>query len=127
MELETGLMIITLIHLLGATLNGALGYGFSSTTVPVALLFFTNRILNPALVLIEVVINIYVVFINRKSIAHVWKKVLPVLIGLIPLLVSSLAYGVLVVVVLVDFYLLYHYFTQQTLMIYKHQELRASS
>lgn len=84
MELETGLIVLALITLLGATINGALGYGFSSTTVPVALLFFTNRILNPALVLIEIVINIYVVFINRKSIANVWKKVLPVLLGLIP-------------------------------------------
>ena len=84
MELETGLIVLALITLLGATINGALGYGFSSTTVPVALLFFTNRILNPALVLIEVVINIYVVFVNRKSIANVWKKALPVLLELIP-------------------------------------------
>ena len=29
--------------------NGALGYGFSSITVPLALLFLTNRVLNPAL------------------------------------------------------------------------------
>ena len=32
-------------------MNGALGYGFSSITVPLALLFMTNRVLNPALVL----------------------------------------------------------------------------
>ena len=33
-----------------AIVNGALGYGFSSITVPLALLFLTNRVLNPALV-----------------------------------------------------------------------------
>ena len=55
MELKTGLMVIALITFLGATINGALGYGFSSTTVPVALLFFTNRILNPTLVLIYII------------------------------------------------------------------------
>ena len=33
-----------------AIVNGALGYGFSSITVPLALLFLSNRVLNPALV-----------------------------------------------------------------------------
>jgi Sulfite exporter TauE/SafE. len=66
-----------------ATVNGALGYGFSSITVPVALLFYTNRILNPALVLVELVINGYVLFINRKSIPNIWWRVAPILIGLL--------------------------------------------
>jgi len=60
-----------------------LGYGFSSITVPVALLFYTNRILNPALVLVELVINGYVLFINRKSIPNIWWRVAPILIGLV--------------------------------------------
>jgi uncharacterized protein len=60
--------VLVLITFVAATVNGALGYGFSSITVPVALLFYTNRILNPALVLVELVINGYVLFINRKSI-----------------------------------------------------------
>ncbi len=63
-------------------MNGALGYGFSSITVPVALLFYTNRTLIPALVLIELVINTYVLFINRKSIPNVLRRVAPILIGL---------------------------------------------
>ncbi|TMH52865.1 MAG: sulfite exporter TauE/SafE family protein, partial [Betaproteobacteria bacterium] len=61
-----------------------LGYGFSSLTVPVALVFYTNRILNPALVVIEVFINLYVLFINRQSVPAVWRRVLPILIGLLP-------------------------------------------
>lgn len=75
-------VVLVLITFVAATVNGALGYGFSSITVPVALLFFTNRILNPALVLIELVINAYVLFINRKSIPSVFWRVAPILGGL---------------------------------------------
>jgi uncharacterized membrane protein YfcA len=75
--------ILVLITFIAATVNGALGYGFSSITVPVALLFYTNRILNPALVLIELVINGYVLFINRNSIPNIWRRVAPILIGLV--------------------------------------------
>jgi uncharacterized protein len=77
------LIVLVLITFVAATVNGALGYGFSSITVPVALLFYTNRILNPALVLVELVINGYVLFINRKSIANIWWRVAPILIGLV--------------------------------------------
>ncbi|MCS6302507.1 MAG: sulfite exporter TauE/SafE family protein [Nitrospira sp.] len=75
--------ILVLITFIAATVNGALGYGFSSITVPVALLFYTNRILNPALVLIELVINGYVLFMNRNSIPNIWRRVAPILIGLV--------------------------------------------
>ncbi len=75
---------LILITFLAATVNGALGYGFSSITVPVALLFFTNRILNPALVMVEVVINGYVLLMNRKSVPRTWKRVLPILLGVLP-------------------------------------------
>ncbi len=78
------LTILVLITLFAATVNGALGYGFSSLTVPVALLFYTNRILNPALVMVEVVINGYVLLINRQSVPHIWKRVLPILLGVLP-------------------------------------------
>jgi len=67
-----------------AIVNGALGYGFSSITVPLALLFMTNRVLNPALVPIEVVLNAYVLWVNRDALANVWRRVLPVVIGLAP-------------------------------------------
>jgi uncharacterized protein len=76
-------IILLGVAFLAATVNGALGYGFSSITVPIALLFYTNRVLNPAMVLVEVVLNSYVLFINRKSLPLVWKRVSPILIGLI--------------------------------------------
>jgi uncharacterized protein len=60
------------------------GYGFSSLTVPVALVFYANRVLNPAIIIVEVFINSYVLFINRHSVPAVWKRVLPIVIGLLP-------------------------------------------
>src|SRR5437016_6767533 len=82
--MNTDHIILILITFLAATVNGALGYGFSSITVPVALLFYTNRILNPALVMVEVVINGYVLLMNRKSVPHTWRRVVPILLGVLP-------------------------------------------
>jgi len=48
--LDTAMIVLAAIALLAAFVNGAIGYGFSSLTVPVALVFLTNRILNPAIV-----------------------------------------------------------------------------
>lgn len=67
-----------------AIVNGALGYGFSSITVPVALLFLTNRVLNPALVLIEIALNSYVLIVNRDALPAVWRRVMPIVVGLVP-------------------------------------------
>ena len=75
--------------LLAATVNGALGYGFSSITVPLALLFLSNRVLNPALILIEVPLNAYVLWVNRGSLSAVWRRVLPVIIGLVPGIIAG--------------------------------------
>jgi uncharacterized membrane protein YfcA len=78
---EAALGVITLV---AAVVNGALGYGFSSITVPLALLFFSNRVLNPALVIIEVPLNAYVLWVNRTALPNVWRRVLPIMIGLVP-------------------------------------------
>jgi uncharacterized membrane protein YfcA len=81
---DPNLLALAAITLLAAFVNGALGYGFSSITVPIALLFMANRVLNPALVLIEVVLNAYVLFNNRDAFASVWRRMLPIVIGLVP-------------------------------------------
>lgn len=82
---------LTVITLGAAIVNGALGYGFSSITVPLALLFVTNRLLNPALVLIEVPLNAYVLWVNRDALPHVWRRVLPIVFGLAPGIVIGTA------------------------------------
>jgi hypothetical protein len=76
-------LVLISITFVAAAVNGALGYGFSSITVPIALLFYTNRVLNPALVLVEIVINAYVLFINRNSIRSVIWRVAPIIGGLV--------------------------------------------
>ena len=68
-------IVLVLITFVAATVNGALGYGFSSITMPVALLFYTNRILNPAMVLVELVLNSYVLFLNRQNIPNIFRRV----------------------------------------------------
>lgn len=72
------------VALFAASVNGALGYGFSSLTVPLALLFFPNKILSPALVLVELGINAWMVALNRESLMAAWRRATPILVGLIP-------------------------------------------
>src|SRR3954451_22191370 len=87
------LLTLAGITLIAATVNGALGYGFSSITVPLALFFLTNRVLNPALVPIEVVLNAYVLFVNRASMPNIWRRMLPIVQALVP----GVAFGTAVV------------------------------
>lgn len=75
---------LAVITLVAAVVNGALGYGFSSITVPLALLFTTSRVLNPALVLVELVLNGYVLLVNREALPGVRRRVTPIAIGLVP-------------------------------------------
>ena len=83
-SLDAAVIVLGGITFLAAIVNGALGYGFSSLSVPIALVFYANRVLNPAIVIIEVFINSYVLFINRGSVPVVWKRVFPILVGLLP-------------------------------------------
>ena len=75
---------IIAITFVAAIVTGALGYGFSSIAVPIALLVVSNRVLNPALVLLEVVMNAYVLWINRGAMSVVWRRAVAVAIGLPP-------------------------------------------
>src|SRR6202051_3874780 len=91
--MDQQLLALGAIALLAATVNGALGYGFSSITVPLALLFLSNRVLNPALVLIEVVLNAYVLWVNRAALPQVWRRGLPIIVCLPP----GVAVGTLII------------------------------
>jgi uncharacterized membrane protein YfcA len=89
MHLEVELITLIAITLFAAVVNGGLGYGFSSLTVPVALLFYSNRVLNPALVLIEVVVNGCMLLVNWRSVPRIWRRVTPILLGLFPGIVAG--------------------------------------
>jgi len=86
-------LLIALAAFVGGLVNGALGYGFSSITVPIGLLFLTNRTLNPALICVEVLLNGSVLWINRDAIGRVIRRVVPIIVGLIP----GVAIGTLIV------------------------------
>ena len=75
---------LILIAFVAAIVNGALGYGFSSIAVPLALLLIDNRVLTPALVLLEIVLNAYVLWVNRASVPQVWRRAGFVVIGIAP-------------------------------------------
>jgi len=78
------LFVLAMTSLGAATVNGALGYGYSSISVPIALLVIAGRLLNPALVIVEVVINLYALAINWRSVPRVIKRVAPLSVGLVP-------------------------------------------
>jgi len=80
----TVLLVLAATSLVAATANGALGYGYSSISVPIALLVVTARVLSPALVVIEVAINLYALYWTRGAVRAVLPRVLPLLAGLVP-------------------------------------------
>ena len=83
---------IVLVALVAAAVTGGIGYGFSSITVPVALLVYTGRVLNPALVILELFINGLALLANRRSLRVAFRRVLPLLPGLLPgVIAGSLA------------------------------------
>src|SRR2546427_3015678 len=92
MDATSSALVLILITLVAAAVNGGLGYGFSSITVPVALLFYAGRVLNPALVLLELFINALALVANRKSLPAVWPRMPPLLLGAAPgVVIGSLA------------------------------------
>jgi len=83
--LSTATIVVLAVTSLGAaTVNGALGYGYSSISVPIALLVIAGRVLNPALVVVEVAINLYALWWNRAAASRVLARVLPLATGLVP-------------------------------------------
>ena len=78
------MFILALISFAAAVVNGILGYGFSSVVMPLALLFLTNRVLNPAAVLLEFPLNAYLAWVNRHAISDVMPRITAVVIGIAP-------------------------------------------
>lgn len=86
MALETAVLIfLALLSLAASTVNGGLGYGYSSLSTPLAILVVVNRIINPVYVLVEAIMNSVMLGISGKSnIRSTFKRVLPVIAALIP-------------------------------------------
>jgi uncharacterized protein len=78
------LLVLAATSLVAATVNGALGYGYSSISVPIGLMVVAGRVLNPAIVIVEVVVNLYALVWTRHAVPRVAPRVLPLAIGLVP-------------------------------------------
>ncbi len=75
---------LALIALMGAFVNGVLGHGFSTLSVPLALMIVAQRILNPVLVLLEVILNAGSFLLSHREFPKVRAKVLPFAMALLP-------------------------------------------
>src|SRR5579859_5027421 len=80
----TTLIVLAATSLGAATVNGALGYGYSSISVPIGLLVIAGRVLNPALVVVEVAVNVYALWILRGNARRVLPRVLPLASAIVP-------------------------------------------
>ena len=83
-DIET--VIFFLLLSLGASIvNGGLGYGYSSISVPLALLVLVNRIINPAYVLLEALLNTVMLLLSGKRRAlPLLRRTMPVMVSLVP-------------------------------------------
>jgi uncharacterized membrane protein YfcA len=72
------------LALVAALINGAVGYGFSSIVTPIAILWYSNKVLNPALVIVEVAVNATLLFRERRYIRQTWGRARPLVSTLLP-------------------------------------------
>lgn len=75
---------LALLALGAALINGAVGYGFSSVITPIAIFWYSNKVLNPALVIVELSVNLTMLYRERSYLASTWSSARPVIATLSP-------------------------------------------
>lgn len=75
---------LAVVALGAAVINGAIGYGFSSIITPIGVLWFSNKLLNPALVSVELAVNITLLYRERAFISVTKARAFPVIRTLLP-------------------------------------------
>jgi uncharacterized membrane protein YfcA len=92
------IIFFALLSFFAAIVNGGLGYGYSSISIPLAILVLASRIVNPAYVILELILNVAILgFVGRKKIKATYRRCLPVIVTLVPgvvigtLILSSVA------------------------------------
>ena len=90
------IVFFLVLSLLASIVNGGLGYGYSSMSTPLAILFLANRILNPAYVLLEAILNsVMLVLSGKRNVLATYKRTLPLIVALVPgVVVGSLVLSV---------------------------------
>jgi uncharacterized protein len=83
-SLET-MIFLALLSLAASTVNGALGYGYSSVSTPLAILVIVNRLINPAYVLLEAILNTLMLGLSGlKNVKATFRRILPILLAVLP-------------------------------------------
>ena len=77
-------LYLAILALGAALINGGIGYGFSSVITPIAIFWYSNKVLNPALVIVEVAVNLALLVRERRHIQATWPHARPVVSTLLP-------------------------------------------
>lgn len=79
------LIFFALVSLGASFVNGAIGYGYSSISTPLALLVLVNKIVNPAYVLLEAMVNTVMAIISgKKNLQATFRRTLPIMLAVAP-------------------------------------------
>jgi uncharacterized protein len=86
MVISLELIIFFALLSLGASfVNGGLGYGYSSISVPIALLVVVNKVINPVYVLVEAIMNtVMLAFSGKENIKKTFRRVIPIVLPIVP-------------------------------------------
>jgi len=79
------LILLALLSLFASTVNGGLGYGYSSLSAPLALLVLVNRVINPVYVAVEACVNAVMLALSGKAnIRATSRRAAPIVLTLVP-------------------------------------------
>jgi uncharacterized protein len=79
------LIFLALLSLAASFVNGGLGYGYSSLSVPLAILVIANKIINPVYVLVEACLNtVMLAFAGKANIKATFRRVIPIVLPVVP-------------------------------------------
>jgi uncharacterized protein len=79
------ILFFALLSLAASTVNGGIGYGYSSLSVPIAILVIANKIINPVYVVVEAMMNTVMLgFSGKANIKVTVRRVLPIVVTLVP-------------------------------------------
>jgi uncharacterized protein len=79
------LIFLALLSLAASFVNGGMGYGYSSLSVPLAILVIANKIINPVYVLVEACMNTVMLgFAGKANIKATFRRVIPIVLPIVP-------------------------------------------
>ncbi len=79
------LVFLALLSLAASFVNGGMGYGYSSVSVPLAILVIANKIINPVYVLVEACMNTVMLgFAGKANIKATFRRVIPIILPIVP-------------------------------------------